>query len=264
MTICELYGALEQRIPHTYSCPWDNDGMACCPDPHKTVTGVLVALDPTEDAVEEAARRGCDLLLTHHPLLFKGLRAVDGRDTASRKVIKLVQNGIAAAAFHTRLDALPGGVNDTLAAALGLTDIHPFGSGEGEDGNPAGMPIGRIGCLPETESYADFAERVKSALHLPALIGADAGRPIRKVAVLGGSGNDDTDAAREAGADAYVTGELHYHTLCDAPYGGMSLFAAGHYHTERLILPVLADMVRACAPHVPIFLYDQTRINILT
>lgn len=262
MTICELYRALEQRIPHTYSCPWDNDGLSCCPDGNAEVRGVLIALDPSEDAVAEAERRGYNFLLTHHPMLFRGLRAVDGKDTASRKILRMARVGIAAAAFHTRLDALPGGVNDTLAATLGLTGVRPFGSGEGEDGNPAGMPMGRIGELDGEESFAAFCERVKSALHTPAVLCADGGRRIRRVAVLGGAGDGEVEAALAAGADAYVTGELRYHQLCDAPYSGMSLIAAGHYHTEFPVTAVLASLVRECAPEIPVAVYGGARVEV--
>ena len=160
MTIQQLYDALEARIPRSLSCGWDNDGLSCCPDPAAPVRGVLVALDATEDAVAATERRGCNLLVTHHPLLFRGLRAVDGADTSSRKVLRPIRAGISTAAFHTRLDALPGGVNDTLAAVLGLHDVLPFGSGAGEDGNPAGMPLGRIGSLPAPESFDAFCARV--------------------------------------------------------------------------------------------------------
>lgn len=267
MTIQQLYDALEARIPRSLSCGWDNDGLSCCPDPAAPVRGVLVALDATEDAVAAAERRGCNLLVTHHPLLFRGLRAVDGADTSSRKVLRLIRAGISTAAFHTRLDALPGGVNDTLAAVLGLYDVLPFGSGAGEDGNPAGMPLGRIGFLPAPESFDAFCARVRAALHLPALLGAGCGRDIRRVAVLGGAGDDDVDAARAAGADVFVTGELRYHQLCDAPYGGMALIAAGHYHTEFPVVPVLADTVRgilraAGDADVPVSLYGGTRVQI--
>lgn len=267
MTVQQLYDALDAKIPQTLSCGWDNDGLSCCPDPTSPVRGVLTALDATEDAVAEAERRGCNFLLTHHPLLFHGLRAADGADTSSRKVIRMIRAGISSAAFHTRLDALPGGVNDTLAGVLGLRDAAPFGSGEGEDGNRAGMPLGRIGSLPAPESFDAFCERVKKALHLPALLGAGCGRDIRRVAVLGGAGDDDVEAARAAGADAFVTGELRYHQLCDAPYGGMALIAAGHFHTEFPVVPVLADMARgilraAGNADVPVFVYGGARVEI--
>lgn len=267
ISVQELYDALDARIPRELSCGWDNDGLACCPDPTAPVRGVLVALDATEDAVTEAERQGCNLLLTHHPMLFRGVRAISGSDTTSRKIIRLVRSGISCASFHTRLDAMPGGVNDTLATRLGLSDVRPFGSGGGADGNPAGMPLGRIGSLPAPESFGIFCERIKSALHLRALLGADCGRTIQRVAVLGGAGDDDIDAAREAGADAYVTGELRYHQLCDAPYSGMSLIAAGHYHTEFPIVPVLSGMVRdilctAEGNDIPILLYGGARVEI--
>lgn len=244
MTVAELYRALDSRIPRSYACSWDNDGLSCCPDPDAPVTGILLALDLTENMPEAARQRGFNVILTHHPLLFRPLKSVSGGNTGSRKVITMIQNGISAMAFHTRLDALPGGVNDTLAAALGLADITPFGDADGEDGNAAVMPIGRIGSLPEAESFDTFCARVRSALRLSAVLAADSGRPIRRVAVLGGSGEDDVPAALAAGADVFVTGEVKYHQLCDMPYEGMSLIAAGHYHTEFPVLSVLAHMVR--------------------
>ena len=131
MTVAELYRALDSRIPRNYACSWDNDGLSCCPDPDAPVTGILLALDLTENMPEAAHQRGFNVILTHHPLLFRPLKSVSGGNTGSRKVITMIQNGISAMAFHTRLDALPGGVNDTLAAALGLADITPFGDADG-------------------------------------------------------------------------------------------------------------------------------------
>jgi dinuclear metal center YbgI/SA1388 family protein len=204
---------------------------------------VLISLDPTEDAVQVAATEGYTVLLTHHPLLFRGLHAVDGGDTGSRKVIRLIQAGVTAMSFHTRLDAADGGVNDTLAALLGLEQVRPFGATEGEDANPAGKPLGRIGTLPCPESMDAFVGRVKAALHLPGVLCAGCGKPVSRVAVLGGAGDDDVDAAMAAGADTYLTGELRYHHLCDAPFSGMNLLAAGHYHTEFPVTSVLARLV---------------------
>ena len=201
MTIRDFYAALEERLPRSLSCDWDNDGVSCCPDPDAAVTGILIALDATEDAVEVAIGKGCNVLLTHHPMLFRGLKTVDGHETGSRKVIRMIQHGITAMSFHTRLDAADGGVNETLAACLGLTNVEPFG----EDGNPAGKPIGRVGDLPAEVTADEFIETVKTALNLPALVFAGCGKPVRRVAVLGGAGDDDVFAAVAAGADTYVT-----------------------------------------------------------
>jgi dinuclear metal center YbgI/SA1388 family protein len=258
MTIREFYAALEARLPRSLSCDWDNDGISCCPDPDAPVSGVLVALDPTEDAVEAAIARRCNVLLTHHPMLFRGLKAVDGRDTGSRKVIRLISHGITAMAFHTRLDAADGGVNDILAARLGLADVEPFG----DDGNPEGKPIGRVGNLPEAMSADDFIEAVKAALGLPALVFAGCGKDVRRVAVLGGGGEDDIGAAVAAGADTYVTGELKYHHLCDAPYGEINLIMAGHYHTEAPVLGRLAELAAEVCPGVEICVCESSRVEI--
>ena len=258
MTIREFYAALEAVLPRSLSCEWDNDGISCCPDPNISVKGVLIALDPTEDAVEEAITHGCNVILTHHPMLFRGLKTVDGRDTGSRKVIRMITHGITAMAFHTRLDAVDGGVNDILAARLGLSDVTPFG----EDGNPAGQPIGRIGCLPEAVSADEFIGMLKSALSLPAVIFAGCGKPVHRVAVLGGGGEDDIFAAVAAGADTYVTGELKYHHLCDAPYGEINLIMAGHYHTEAPVLDRLAELVSEVCPEIPIRILKTSRVEV--
>ena len=259
MTIREFYAALEERLPRALSCPWDNDGISCAPDLDAPVTGILISLDPTEDAVEAAIEAGANVLLTHHPMLFRGLKTVDGGDTGSRKVIRMIQSGITAMAFHTRLDAADGGVNDCLAVALGLTHVEPFGCND----NPAEKPIGRVGELPEALSPEAFAEVVKTALGVPAVVCAGPDRPIRRVAVLGGSGEDDVASAAAAGADAYVTGELKYHQLCDAPYGEIHLYMAGHYHTEA---PVLDRLDRLCAeicPAAPRHILRNTKVTVL-
>ena len=139
MTVMELYKALDAAIPRALSCEWDNDGLMCCPDPNKQVERVLIALDITEEVVDDAIEGGFDVILSHHPIIFKGLRAVEPSNAVARKTIKLIQNGIAAMSFHTRLDALTGGVNDVLAARLELQNTEPFGV------DP--IPIGRVGEL---------------------------------------------------------------------------------------------------------------------
>lgn len=258
MTIRDLYAALEERLPRSLSWDWDNDGISCAPDLDAPVTGVLIALDPTEDAVEAAIESGCNVLLTHHPMLFRGLKTVDGHDTGSRKVIRMIQNGITAMAFHTRLDAVDGGVNDCLAAALGLTHVEPFG----DNANPAGKPIGRVGDLPAELTADAFIETVKTALGLPNLIFAGCGKPVRRVAVVGGAGDDDVRAAVAAGADTYITGELRYHQLCDAPYGDINLIMAGHCHTEAPVLARLAELCAEICPEIPARLVNTTRVEV--
>lgn len=277
MTVRELYAALEARIPAALSCPWDHDGLSCCPDPDAPVRGVLVALDITEEVIELAATCDCNVILAHHPILFDGLHAVT-RDTADgRKVMRLLAAGISTMAFHTRLDALVGGVNDILAARLGLTDTVPFEDGESGSAASAPAPMGRVGTLPRPMSLEDFAAAVKTALAIPGILGGThtehlepvapavtyvgCGKEVRRVAVLGGAGDDFIAAAAAAGADTYLTGEIDHHKLCDAPDGSINLVAAGHYFTEFPVCSFLADTVASICPDVPVHVMGGTRVR---
>ena len=245
MTVHELYQKLSERIPRELSCPWDNDGLMCCPDGNAEARRVLVTLDVTEAAVNAAKERGYDLIVSHHPMIFKGLKAVNDENFIAAKTIDLIRNGISAMSFHTRLDAVAGGVNDVLAALLGLQNALPFGE----------EAIGRIGALPEAMDQKAFAERVKTVLNAPVVLLSDAGVPVRRVAVLGGGGDDDVTAAHKAGADTYVTGELKYHSLVDAPEEGMNLIEAGHFHTENPVCETLREWLLAMDPSLTVDLF---------
>lgn len=236
MTVMELYKALDAAIPRSLSCEWDNDGLMCCPAPERQVSRVLIALDITEEVVADAVEGAFDVILSHHPMIFKGLKAVEPSTAAARKTIKLIQHGIAAMSFHTRLDALEGGVNDVLAARLDLHHTEPFGVDA--------VPIGRVGELEYPMPLEAFAEQVKLALHVPSVSVADAHRPVHRVAVMGGSGSDDVAAAMAAGADTYVSGNLKYNQMVDAPDDGINLIEAGHFYTEQPICYHLAEMVK--------------------
>ena len=226
MTVSELYKKLNQRFPRELSCEWDNDGLMCCPDPEREVRRVLVALDVTAAVVEEAIQGGYDLIVSHHPLVFRPLKAIEPSHPVAKKCIRLLLAGISVMSFHTRLDAVEGGVNDVLAEALGLSEVTPF---VGDDG----CAIGRVGVLSRPMSLEDFVRSVKSVTGADAVAYTDAGREVLRVALLGGSGGDDVSAAERTGADTYLSGELAHHYMTDAPERGMNLVAAGHYETEQ-------------------------------
>lgn len=235
MKVKELYDYLDTRIPRSLSCEWDNDGLLCCPDGEREVRRVLVALDVTDKVCDAAIDGGYDVIVSHHPFIFKGLTAVNGEDIVSAKVIKLISNGIAAMSFHTRLDAISGGVNDMLAALLDLKNVEAFG--EGDD------TLGRIGELDSPMEISDFAKKVKDALHAPVVLYSKTDIPVFRVAVLGGSGSDDIGAAKAAGADTYVSGELKYHDMTDAFENRINLLAAGHFYTENPVCHVLKELI---------------------
>ena len=233
MKVIELYKYLDSHIPASLSCAWDNDGLMCCPDENAEVRKVLITLDVTDDAIRKAKEIGADVILSHHPLIFKGVKALNSNGVVSQRAIELIKSGISVMSFHTRLDAVDGGVNDVLALALGIEDTEPFGD-EG---------IGRIGELDAPISLDEFAYLVKERLNAPQVTYSGNGRDVFRVAVLGGSGADDIGAAIAAGADTYLSGTLSYHDMADAPDGPINLVEAGHFHTEDPVCDMLSELV---------------------
>ena len=255
MTVKELYRFLNEKIPSSLSCEWDNDGLMCCPDSEREVKRVLITLDITAEAVQRAIDTSCDLIISHHPLIFKGLKSVNEESFVATKVIALIKSDISAFSFHTRLDALMGGVNDVLAKRLGINDPIPFGND--------GEAIGRIGILSQPMSLSDFADHVKAALGAPAVLCADAGRTVCRVALLGGEGDDDIAAAKAAGADTYVSGRLGYHAMTDAPECGMNLIEAGHFYTEFPVCEKLEALVAEADPTVECTVFFSNKILVI-
>lgn len=253
MTVRELYHFLEERIPSALSCAWDHDGLMCCADDRAEVRKALIALDVTEAAVARALELHCDLIVSHHPLIFHPLQAVTEDDAVAKKVIRLLGAGISVMSFHTRLDAVAGGVNDVLAARLGLQHAVPFGQN--------GESIGRIGSLKEPMSLISFAQTVKQVTGAETVQISDAGRPVLQVAVLGGGGSDDVEAARAAGADTYLTGELKHHQLTEAPERGMNLIMGGHFYTEDPVCRRLQALLAEADASVETVLFNSNPVR---
>jgi sporulation protein YabP len=126
MNVRQLYQYLNQNIPTSLSCEWDNDGLMCCPDPDREVHKVLIALDVTGEVADEAVEGDFDVVVSHHPLIFKPIRSLTVDDGVGAKLMSFVRAGISVMSFHTRLDAAGGGVNDRLAEELGLIDVESF------------------------------------------------------------------------------------------------------------------------------------------
>lgn len=253
--VSELYAHLDSKIPSSLSCDWDNDGLMCAPAPEKEVKRVLVTLDITAEAIEKARSEGCEVILSHHPLIFKGLKSVTQDNCVSAKVIELIKSGIAAFSFHTRLDALEGGVNDVLAEALGVKDTVPFGID--------GEAIGRVGTLDKPMTLESFASLVRDKLGAPAVLCADAGKEVCKVALLGGSGGDDIAAAIASGADTYVSGRLGYHEMTDAAELGINLIEAGHFYTEHPVCKVLEALVKEADCEIECVRFFSNKIRMI-
>lgn len=238
MNVRELYEYLNIRIPRSLSCDWDNDGLMCCPDPDRQVRRVLIALDVTGEVADTAVDGDYDAVVSHHPLIFDPLHSLTPDDGTGAKLINLVRAGICVMSFHTRLDALEGGVNDILAEALGLEDVRTFCDDEGS-------PMGRVGTLESPVDPLELGRQVKGALGAPGVLVASCGRRCARVAVLGGEGKDFIAAARRAGADTLVSGRLGYHRMIAAEELGINLIEAGHFYTEDPVCDRLAEMISA-------------------
>lgn len=241
MRVADIVSAIDRLAPFGLAEDWDNVGLLVGGE-GAPVTRVLVALDARPAVVEEAAARGCDLLLTHHPLVFPSLRRVTTAGAVGRTIMAAVKADVAVVAAHTNLDAAPDGLNDHLAAAIGLEQRRPLAP------HPE-MPetgLGRVGEMTPV-TVAAVASRVASALGLPAVrFTGDPGRPVRVAACCTGSGAGLMEVARAAGADVFVTGDLKYHDADRAD--GLALVAAPHAATEDWALrrwyPALADVLR--------------------
>lgn len=244
MTISELASQLNTRIPPEFSESWDNDGVMVLPDGDAEVTGVLCALDCTSVAVEQAKKNGCNVIVTHHPLLFRPINRLTCTDSVGKRVLECVKEGIAVLSYHTRLDSLPGGVNDCLALTLGISDTEAF------------LPFARIGSVPEM-SFEAFAEHVSKALGTRHIQCVKARPTVRRVALVSGSGKDEICAALAAGADTFVTGEVMHNHMIDCREYGLNLICATHFATERIVIPALAEMVRSMGARTVEYLFDE-------
>lgn len=233
MNVKEIYKKLSDKIPETLSEPWDNDGLMCSPDTGAEVFRVLVALDVTEDIVDYAISSHFDLIVSHHPLIFKPIKAINDDNHVARKIIKLLEGGVSVFSFHTRADKVVGGVNDSLCDLLGMYNTAPFGEGM----------LGRIGDLDDSLDLEDFAYRVKTVLGADSLRISDAYNPVSRVAIVGGDGKDFVKAAIEAGADTYVSGRIGYNVMAEAPEMGLNMIEAGHYFTEQPVTEFFRDLL---------------------
>lgn len=247
MTVTELYRVLNDLIPRELSCDWDNDGIMCLPSGDKKVKKVLLSLDATSGAVEYAAKNSFDLIVTHHPLIFRPIKTV-----SDNRFMTAIKNDISVFSFHTRLDAVEGGVNTALAELLGLTDTERFG----DDG------LGVIGSVHEMTDR-EFVLKAKAVLGASKADAVLFDKTVTRVAVVGGDGEHYISAARASGADLYISGRLSYNDMTDASVYGMSMAALGHFHTENPVLDKLEKMIKNIDPSVTTEIFNCNVIETL-
>ena len=255
-TVNDILTFLETLAPRAMKMDWDNVGLLCG-SRSTPVTKVLVALDPFEGVCREAADIGAQLIVTHHPLIFKALNAITDETAIGRSIQLLCREGISAINAHTNLDCAPGGVNDRLAAMLGLADvsvIDPMGTDEQD----RQWGLLRKGTVQE-QTLSDFLPLVKNTLGCEGLRYVDAGKPVRNVAVGGGACASELLDAVKAGCDTFVTSDVKYNQFWDARDLGLNLIDAGHFYTENPITACLAEKIAAAFPEIQVKISETHR-----
>ena len=238
-TVREIEQALFRLAPKEGAMDWDNVGQLLG-DPEAEVRRVLVALDITEAVADEAIAENCQLIVSHHPVMnckWLPVQTVRQDTPQGHLLLKILRSGLSAICMHTNLDVAPGGVNDALAAALGLEDPGPLGDPEG---------LCRMGTLASPMPLQEFAKHVCRALQANGVRYAGDSGPVRKVAVGGGACGDYIPQAIAAGCDTFVTSDLRYHEFLDNTE--LNLIDAGHFPTEDVICVPLADYLQKVFP----------------
>ncbi len=248
-TVKEVESYLYELAPRELAQSWDNVGLLIGAV-EQPVKRVLVALDITMQVVLEARETGCDLIVSHHPVMncaWHPVQSLRDDDLQGRLLRSLVQNQIAAICMHTNMDAAAGGVNDALAAALGLTNAAPVEANG----------IERIGTLPASVPLEEFLTHVHHSLHPNGLRYVDGGYPVHRIAVGGGACGDFFVQASALGCDTFVTADVKYNQFLDAAELGLSLIDAGHFPTEDVICPVMVDALQRRFPDLEIMKSQQ-------
>lgn len=243
-TVRQVYEAMQAIAPLELAEHWDNPGLLvdCGGQMHR----VLAALDITPEVVAEAAAKQCEMIVSHHPVIFDPLKRLGPQDVP----FQLVRAGISAICMHTNLDAAAGGVNEVLAGIFGMQDPEPFAEGCGRVGSIEPITVPQLARKAQQELAARCnAPDVGPAVQVKF---ADTGKPVRRLAVISGAGGSLFEEALAVGADCLLTGEANHHHACDAKRLGLSLIAAGHYATEFPVTAAVAEKLRAALPGVEV------------
>jgi dinuclear metal center YbgI/SA1388 family protein len=242
----EVLSALEKFAPLPLQESWDNAGLQVGLT-EAEVSGALLCLDVTEKIIDEAVSKGCNLVVSHHPLLFRGLKTISDLTDVQRTVMKAIEQKVCVVSMHTNMDNAQGGVNFRIAEKLGLKDVTFMSAkkvGDVECGS------GVIGTLEEPMAADDFVLKVKKAFDVEcALTNELLQRPVSRVAICGGAGDFLLDEAVAAGADAFITGEMHYHQYFGYEQK-IQICVIGHYQSEQFTTEVFRDIIQKECPGV--------------
>ena len=259
MKIKEVLNALERFAPLPLQESWDNAGLQVGLT-ETEVSGALLCLDVNEKIVDEAIQKGCNLIVSHHPLLFRGLKTISDLTDVQRTVMKAIRKGICVVSMHTNMDNAKDGVNFKIAEKLALQQVRFFAP-KTVDGIEAGSGV--VGLLPEPVAADDFVLQVKKAFDVEcAMCNELLKRPVQRVAICGGAGDFLLDAALAEGADAFITGEMHYHQYFGYEQQ-IQICVIGHYQSEQFTTEIFRDIIAKDCPDVKTFIAETNTNPIL-
>ncbi len=240
MNISEVVGALEQFAPLPLQESFDNAGLQVGLT-EAEVSGALLCLDVTEAVVDEAIDKGCNLIVSHHPLIFHKLSQVSGGTYIGRSVMKAIKNDITIVSMHTNMDSALGGVNHKIGEKLGLVDMRFIGQEKEVDGVLGGSGV--IGSLTKSVDATTFIGMLKERFSVDCVMANELlNRPIKRVAICGGAGAFLLEEAISNGADAFVTGEMRYNEYFDHEQE-IQIAVIGHYQSEKFTTEVFRSIL---------------------
>ena len=259
MLLREIINSIESVAPRSAQEPWDNSGMQVG-DTGRNISAVLLTTDVTPEVVDEAVMRGCDLILSHHPLLFHGLKQVCGQTPQACVVERAIKHNIAIYSAHTSLDSVAGGINTRLADKLGIKDYRILVPNEA---NPA-IGLGVIGRLEKPMTFEHFLEHVRTTLNTTYVryVPLSSQQEVSTVALCGGAGAEFISEAISQAADVYVTADCKYHEFQDAE-GRIGLIDIDHWISERHAREIFRDILTPLGVQCMISEKDKTPIQIL-
>ena len=259
MKIKEVLCALEQFAPLPLQESWDNAGLQVGLT-ETEVSGALLCLDVNEKILDEAIQKGCNLVVSHHPLLFRGLKTISDLTDVQRTVRKAIQRDICVISMHTNMDNAKGGVNFRIAQKLGLQNVQFFAAKQ-VNGLEAGSGV--IGAFAEPMAADDFVILVKKTFGVEcAQCNELLRRPVKQVAICGGAGDFLLDEALKNGADAFITGEMHYHQYFGYEQQ-IQICVIGHYQSEQFTTEVFQEIIQQTCPGVKTMIAETNTNPIL-
>lgn len=244
MKCSEIISFLEKQYPSCYAEEWDNVGLLVGSD-EKEVEKLFLALDLTEETLEEACAFGADMIVTHHPMIFSGMKKINNHSFTGRKVLRLIREDISYYAMHTNYDVM--GMAELSGEIIRLQNPGVLSAVSREEGELQGF--GRVGELEHPESLGEYARHVKEWYQIPDVrVYGNLDQKVSRAAICTGSGKSFLREALAAGADVYVTGDIDHHTGIDAVAQGIAVIDAGHYGTEYIFVKELEKVLGRAFP----------------